>query len=414
MHQLIVLQFVFLADFDTGNPLDVLVMNGPNEVNMLFGMEFIDKVRRIKNDCEWKEYLAETDLQREMQELLQFKENMEEFSNEEYFKDLPPDEQNQVQKSFQLAYEDLLQKESNREDKLARECNNALMKLEDERMENVLKFAMTKMERGIGAFAAFVNQVEDYGMVIQNALAQCLDTYADEILSRYSTLRMSPSEVCMQVEVEVLVRFIQEFVVRASQLVISYSDDEDFASPISGSGSIESPPPRLPESFPRTHQLPQEPDTVEENKNAESDTTDRTETAKSDTMEETEADESDTMEETEADESNIMEEIEDEEPDTMEETEFAEFDTDDNVDRQNDELFGTDFNDLDQNHKPIPSPVSHDYTEQSSQELSSAIASHHAQGKSRPIDLPSHESGILIPQPSPAVGGGTDRSGSKG
>lgn len=337
-------------------------MNGPNEINMRFGMEFIDEVRKLKNKCEWKEYVAETDLQRERQELSHYREDIEELMEDPGFQKLPSDEQHQVENSFQEAYDNLLREEVNRENKLAKECNNELMKLEDERMEDALNFAKAEIAKGIGTFVAFVNQVDDYGKVVQNALEQCLDKYTNVASSKFYLVSMSPSDVCMQVEIGVLVRFIKEFVVRASHLVVSYSDDEDIAVYESGSGSFEQPPPRMPESFPRPfspiNQLPQQSDTVEE-------------------------------------------------------AETAEPDKSDGIDGYQEDTFDLDFDDPDQNHEPSPSPVSHEYTQHTGQELSSVLKQQ-ATDKPKATRLPLDESSNPIPRPSPVLDGGVNRSRSKG
>ena len=379
-----VLYCVFLAEFDTVNPLDMLVMDGSNEVSMIFGTEFIDKVRRIRYVCEWKDYIAETDLQHERQELLRYRNNMDKLTKEKYFKDLPLDEQNKIQNSFQKAYDDLLQEETDREDQLARECNNALVKLEAEKMEDALNFVLAKLAKGIGAFVTFVNQVDDYGMVVESALAQCLDTYANELLSRYYMVKMSPSEVCMQVEVEILVRFIKEFVVRASQLVTSYSDDEDFTSLVSGSGSFERPPPRLPESLPRPYSNINQP------------------------LQGSDSQESDSQ-------GSDSHEPDSQESDSKEETDTAEPGTVDEVDRENNDPFDSDFSDPDQNHEPAPSPVSHEYTgEENSQELSSSITPNQVEDQPRPTQHSPCKSSVPTPWPSPVVDDASERSGSKG
>ena len=222
--------------------MDEVLSIESNDITLQFGNEFVKQITILKESCERIGNEIEKNLETKILQLSDYQAQINLLLNTEY-RDMPNEDKQRVQDGFQTAFGNLFKEEKEKEEALFINCTNEFKLIMNCQMQKALKYAQAKLSISVYEFVTLVNSVVAYNLQLQSALTLCMEMYNN---NDHFKIHVSVGSACKESELQVLMEFVDQFVVQAAGLLSASNIQNE------GSTRFEEIPPKMPETFPQS------------------------------------------------------------------------------------------------------------------------------------------------------------------
>ena len=204
------------------NPLIVKMEQAPLQVTAILGMNFIYNLRTWRKQCYKDIRERQSFFEGQINEVIQLQRRTNVRLRLTY-PNMAQEQRQTIFESFHNGIGNIIREEEKEIQRMNEKCAWGLKDVTDERMLAALIYTRSKLLTGISDFITFVNDVSDYGHELEQGLYQCVERYGSVFLrqSQYE------EDICMELEIQELVKFTYDFVFQAMALLNIAVDDSN-------------------------------------------------------------------------------------------------------------------------------------------------------------------------------------------
>ncbi|XP_019852333.1 PREDICTED: protein kinase 4-like isoform X2 [Amphimedon queenslandica] len=203
------------------NPLSLIFVKESSELTIRFGLSFLEELRLLKDSCMSRAAQMEGNFKDALIQLREYQYQTEEILESSGMSTGMSEEQKQyLRERLNNSLNELLDQQDKARKALTNNCSREYQRIINERMRSVLGYANSMLlDGGVETYNQLLNGIRAYGHELQTALSDCIDLYTP-YFRRHNNMRGGTTDtLCMITEVQTLIEFIRNFLIRANELL---------------------------------------------------------------------------------------------------------------------------------------------------------------------------------------------------
>lgn len=214
---------------EESTPLNFLMFQTKGNAALMFGFRLLEDLRNIHLDCNIQKGQEELQFARDMNDAMRYIQDTEALLSK-----YPEENQVEIEESIRKTLEDISTERAERLKQIDLECKRRVDILLESRNLEAISYVEFLLQKDPAMFAQLLFDVTAYSRQLQRGVMDC-KVYYESINAE------NPQDLCYEVEIDIVVIFIREFIVEADRLSWNYfqvsgdyfssgSPDEEYGS----------------------------------------------------------------------------------------------------------------------------------------------------------------------------------------